>query len=132
MRVVQKIQEEDKTRNQVFEGMVIAIKGKGDKRTFTVRRIGVQQIGIERIFPIDSPNIEAVEISQEGVRGVRHSKLYFTRDKSKREIEKIYSRQKKKEKAKKDNKKKSKEKSKSKKIKKETKKKSTKSKGGKK
>jgi large subunit ribosomal protein L19 len=97
VRVHQKIQEsEDKFRTQVFEGIVLGIKGHAGRKTFTVRRIGAQKIGIEQIFPVLSPNIEKIEVVREGLPGVQHSKLYYIRDKSTREIEKIYSRAKKK------------------------------------
>ena len=86
--------KDKKSRVQVFEGMVIAIKGVGSRKSFTVRRIGSQKIGIEQIFPISAPTVEKVEVAREGMRGSRHAKLYFTRNKSKREIEKIYSRSK--------------------------------------
>lgn len=92
VRVIQRIKEGDKKRLQAFEGMVIAIKGREENKTFTVRRIGAQQIGIERIFPLISPTIETVEVVKKGTRGVRSAKLYYTRDKSKKEIDKIYKR----------------------------------------
>ncbi len=92
VRVIQRIVEGNKERLQAFEGMVIGIKGHGDGKTFTVRRIGSAQVGIERIFPFLTPTIENLEVVRKGVKGTRHAKLYYTRDKSKREIEKIYSR----------------------------------------
>lgn len=92
IRVTQKITEGSKTRLQVFEGMVIGIKGRDINKTFTLRRIGVQQIGIEKIFPLYSPLIEKIEVTREGTKGVRRAKLYYTRKKPKREIDKIYSR----------------------------------------
>lgn len=92
IKVVQKINEGEKTRSQAFEGMVIGIKGREENKSFTVRRIGAQQIGIERIFPLVSPVIDSIQVLKKGTSGVRHAKLYFTRDKSRREIEKIYSR----------------------------------------
>jgi large subunit ribosomal protein L19 len=92
VRVHQKIVESGKTRVSIFEGMVIGIKGRDIQKSFTVRRIGAQKIGIEQIFPLFSPNIEKVEVKRQGLAGIRQAKLYFTRDKSKREIEKIYSR----------------------------------------
>jgi len=57
-----------------------------------VRRIGSQNVGMEMIFPLNAPTIEKVEISKAGVKGVRQAKLYFIREKSRREIDKIYSR----------------------------------------
>lgn len=92
IKVTQKIKEGDKERSQVFDGIVIGIKGRGENKTFTVRRIGVQQIGIERIFSLASPTIEKVEVVRSGVKGVKKAKLYYIRNKPKREIEKIYSK----------------------------------------
>ena len=92
VRVSQKIKEDDKERLQTFEGIVIKIKGRGNNKSFTVRRIGVQGIGIERIFPLNSPSIESVSVVKKGVRGTRRAKLYYIRGKSQKEIEAIYSR----------------------------------------
>lgn len=92
VRVHQKISEGGKSRVAIFEGMVIGIKGSAQNRSFTVRRIGAQKIGIEQIFPLVSPNIEKIEVKRHGTSGVHQAKLYYTRDKAKREIEKIYSR----------------------------------------
>jgi large subunit ribosomal protein L19 len=96
VKVVQKIKEDEKFRTHTFEGIVIGIKGRGSETGFTVRRIGANQIGIEKIYPISSPNIEKVEVVREGRSGSRRAKLYFIREKSRREIEKIYNRLKKK------------------------------------
>lgn len=92
VRVHHAIKEGDKQRVQVFEGIVIAIKGKTAGKSFTVRRIGAQKIGIEQIFPLNSPHIKKVEVVREGTKGVASSKLYYIRHKNPREIEKIYSR----------------------------------------
>ena len=92
VKVIQKVREGDKTRLQAFEGRVIAIKGKESDKTITVRRIGAHKIGIERIFPLSSPAYEKIEVVREGLSGVRHAKLYYTRGKSHREIETIYAR----------------------------------------
>lgn len=78
IRVHQKIQEDDKTRIQVFEGLLIAIKGRDVNKTFTVRKIGANSIGVERIIPIASPLIDKIEIKSRG--GVRRAKLYYMRD----------------------------------------------------
>lgn len=101
VKVVQKIKESGKTRSQTFEGQVIGIKGREKGKSFTVRRIGVGQIGIERIYPLASPTIEKIEVVKRGGRGVRRAKLYYTREKSRKEIEKIYSRTSSREKTKK-------------------------------
>lgn len=84
VRVHQRIQEDNKTRTQVFEGTVIAIRGMDRNKTFTVRRIGAMGVGIERIFPLFSPFVERVEVKAEG--HVRRSKLYYIREKTVREI----------------------------------------------
>jgi len=71
------ISEGGKERVQLFTGVVIAIKGKGINRTFTVRRI-VQGEGVERTFPFHSPKIGDVTIKKAGV--VRRAKLYYLRE----------------------------------------------------
>jgi len=86
------VEEGKKSRTQIFEGVVIAIKNRGSGKSFTVRRIGAQNIGIEQIFPLESSLIEKIEVKQHGLRGVRRAKLYYIRDKSKKEIDRIYSR----------------------------------------
>ena len=90
IRVSQRIKEGKKERLQAFEGMVIGIKGRGNQKTFTVRRIGAQQIGIEKIYPLNLPTIEKIEVVKRGTSGIRRAKLYYTRDKSKKEIDRIY------------------------------------------
>lgn len=95
VRVSQRIKEEDKSHIQTFEGLVISIKGRDENKMFTLRKIGVQQIGIERIFPLANI-IEKVEVVRKGVFGVRRAKLYYLRRKSKSEVEKIFSRSKRK------------------------------------
>jgi len=84
VRVHVKIQEKGKTRIQVFEGLVLATKhGKETGATFTVRKIS-NGIGVERIFPLYSPNIDKIEIIKRSK--VRRAKLYFLRDKVARDI----------------------------------------------
>ena len=84
VRVVQKVKEGDKTRLQTFEGLVIARKhGKEAGGTFTVRKVSAG-IGVERIYPIHSPNIEKIEIVRRASR-VRRAKLYYIREKAARE-----------------------------------------------
>ena len=103
IRVHQTVHEKgkkEKDRVQVIEGTVIKIKGMGQGKTFTLRRIGTQKIGIEFIFPLFSPLIKKIEVKREGTRGTRRSKLYYIRNKSKKEIENIYSRATKRQKAK--------------------------------
>lgn len=84
VRVWQKIQEKGKTRLQAFEGLVIARKhGKEAGGTFTVRRI-VGGIGVEKILPIYSPNIDKIEVLKKA--RVRRSKLYYVREKAAKEV----------------------------------------------
>lgn len=97
VRVHQKIEDinpkgELRSRVQIFEGTVLGINNRDEGRTFLVRKIGANNIGIEQIFPINSPLLEKIEVTREGKRGVSQAKIYYTREKSKREIEKIYTR----------------------------------------
>ena len=75
--VHQIIKEKDKERTQVFEGRVISIKGRAPNKTFTVRRIGMDKIGIERIFPVEHPSISKVEVKKS--IPARRAKLYYLR-----------------------------------------------------
>ena len=77
VKVHVKIQEGDKSRIQIFEGTVIAKKHGGISETFTVRRVA-HGCGIERVFPLHSPNVAKVELVRHG--RVRRSKLYYLRD----------------------------------------------------
>ena len=77
VRVYFRVKEGNKERVQPFEGIVIAIRGEGVKKTFTVRKISFG-VGVERIFPYHSPLIEKIEIKQRGK--VRRAKLYYLRD----------------------------------------------------
>jgi large subunit ribosomal protein L19 len=70
------IREGDKQRNQVFKGLVIAVKREGVRKTFTIRKIS-SGVGVEKIFPLSSPNIEKIEVIKRGA--VRKSKIYYMR-----------------------------------------------------
>jgi len=80
VRVAVKIKEGNKERIQNFEGVVIAIKGRGTGKTFTVRKIGANNIGVERIFPLYSESIAGIEVVRKGK--VRRAKLYYLRGKT--------------------------------------------------
>ena len=77
VKVQVKIREGERERLQAFEGIVIARKGAGVSETFTVRRVSYG-VGVERVFPIHSPNVASVELVRSGK--VRRSKLYYLRD----------------------------------------------------
>lgn len=76
--IYQKIMEKDHERDLVFEGRVIAIKGSELSRTFTVRKIGAMNIGVERIFPANLPSINKIEIKKS--IPARRAKLYYLRN----------------------------------------------------
>ncbi len=77
VRVHIKVKEGSKERIQVFEGTVIAKKNGGVSETFTVRRISYG-VGVEKVFPVHSPNVVKVETVRRGK--VRRAKLYYLRD----------------------------------------------------
>jgi large subunit ribosomal protein L19 len=77
IKVWAKIREGEKTRLQAFEGVCIRRVSKGSRSTFTVRKISYG-VGVERIFPDNSPNIDKIEVMSRG--RVRQSKLYYLRD----------------------------------------------------
>ena len=78
IKVHQRVVEGDKQRIQVFEGVVISRRGSRTNASFTVRKVSYG-IGVERIFPLHSPNIEKIEVTRAGK--VRRAKLYYLRSK---------------------------------------------------
>jgi large subunit ribosomal protein L19 len=78
VKVYQKIQEGEKTRTQIFEGVVLGIKGRGENKMFTVRKM-VGDVAVERIFPVNSPNIEKVALKAHSKKKIRQAKLYYLR-----------------------------------------------------
>ena len=77
VKVYIRITEGEKTRTQLFEGTVIAKKGGGISETFTVRRVAYG-VGVEKTFPLHSPNVEKIVVFREAK--VRRAKLYYLRD----------------------------------------------------
>ena len=76
LRVYVKVKEGDKERLQPFEGLLIRRRGSGARETITVRRV-THGVGVERVFPINSPNIGRIEVKRRG--DVRRAKLYYIR-----------------------------------------------------
>lgn len=77
VKVSVNIREGQRERIQMFEGTVIARRGSGVAETFTVRRVAYG-VGVERVFPVHSPNVKKVEVVRHGK--VRRAKLYYLRD----------------------------------------------------
>jgi large subunit ribosomal protein L19 len=79
VRVHTKVREGDKERVQIYSGIVIARKGHGIQESFTVRRISYGE-GVERVFPVNSPNIEKIEVERESEN--MKARLYYLRDRT--------------------------------------------------
>ena len=77
VRVHLKVREGDKTRIQIFSGIVICRKGHGLQESFTVRRIA-SGVGVEKVFPVHSPTIEKVEVDRESV--TMRARMYYMRE----------------------------------------------------
>jgi large subunit ribosomal protein L19 len=77
VKVMVRVVEGNKEREQAFQGVVIKHKGGGAGETFTVRKIS-SGVGVERVFPVHSPNLKSVKVVRRGK--VRRSKLYYLRD----------------------------------------------------
>ncbi|EGK8009342.1 50S ribosomal protein L19 [Campylobacter lari] len=78
LRLAIRIKEGDKTRIQNFEGICIARRGNGVDETFIVRKIGANNVGVERIFPIYSESLESIIVLRRG--RVRRARLFYLRD----------------------------------------------------
>lgn len=88
IRVKNTVIEGAKSRIQVFEGILIALRGRDVNATMTVRRIGVRGIGVERIWPLDSRSIVDIEVVR-SAKKVRRAKLYYIREKTGRQATRI-------------------------------------------
>lgn len=80
IRVHQTFEEGDKTRTQIFEGLVIAIRGHQNLKSYVVRKIATHGIGVEKIFPLETPTVTKIDVRKKG--SVRRAKLYYLRDRS--------------------------------------------------
>ena len=78
VRVSEKVKEGEKTRLQVFEGVVLGIKGRDENKTFMVRKM-VGDVAVEKIWPIKSPNVEKVDVKKHSKKRIRRAKLYYLR-----------------------------------------------------
>jgi large subunit ribosomal protein L19 len=78
IRVHERIKEGDKSRIQIFEGTVLAIKGRGENKSFTIMKI-VGDVGVEKIFPVRSPNVEKIEVKAHSKKKIKRAKLYYMR-----------------------------------------------------
>lgn len=78
LKIATTVKEGEKTRTQIFQGIVIAIRGTGEGKNFIVRKIAIGGIGVEKIFPINTPTVTGIEIVKKGK--VRRAKLYYLRD----------------------------------------------------
>ena len=78
VRVHQTIDEGKKSRTQIFEGLIIAIKNRENGKSITVRRVGTGDVGVEKILPLHMPSLKKIELKRQGE--VRRAKLYFLRD----------------------------------------------------
>lgn len=86
------VKEEIRERIQAFEGVVLSIRGnEPENKMFTVRRIGVGSIGIERIFPLISPWIKTIDVVKKA--SVRRAKLYYLRHKTVKELDRLKEKQ---------------------------------------
>ena len=79
VKITTKNPQDNKTTTAAFEGVVIAIRGQGSGKTFTVRKLASDKVAVERIIPRDSPSIESIKVIKSSQ--VRRAKLYYLRKK---------------------------------------------------
>jgi len=80
VRVNYKIKEKYKERLQAFDGLILAIKGRGDNKNFTVQKQASDAVFVERIFPVNSPWVDSIKKLRGPKTKVRRSKLYYLRN----------------------------------------------------
>lgn len=88
LRVHTQIVEGGRTRVQVFEGILISLRGRGENKTFTVRRIGAGGFGVERTWPLNSKSIVKIEVKRKA-KNVRRAKLYYLRGRTGKEAVRV-------------------------------------------
>jgi|SRR3990167_10623152 len=84
VKITYSFKEGEKAKEQIFQGILMAVKGVENNKTFTVRKVSKDKIGVERIFPVISPFITEVAVVKKGK--VRRAKLYFIRGLSEQEL----------------------------------------------
>ncbi len=87
VKIYEEIQEGEKKRNQIFEGIVIALKNSQNNKTLVVRKLSTNNIGVEKIFPLAMPAIKQILVVKKGQ--VRRAKLYYLRNKIGKDAYKI-------------------------------------------
>lgn len=80
VKINYKIKEKDKERTQAFDGILLAIRGKGDVKSIIVQKAASDGVKVERIFPIASPWIDSIKKMRSPKTKIRRSKLYYLRD----------------------------------------------------
>lgn len=78
LRVHSKVQEGGKTRVQAYDGILISLRGRGENKTFTVRRMGAGGVGVERTWSVDARSLVKIEVKKKATK-VRRAKLYYLR-----------------------------------------------------
>jgi len=78
VRLHQQIKEGEKSRVQIFEGIIIAVQNESASRTFTIRRMAANGIGVEKIVPVNLPGLVKIQVKSRG--DVRRAKLFYLRD----------------------------------------------------
>lgn len=79
VRVHTRVVEGTRTRIQIFEGIIISLRGRGENKTLKVRRVGAGGVGIERTWPLDARSLVKIEVKK-SADNVRRSKLYYLRN----------------------------------------------------
>lgn len=87
IKVTHQFLVDDKPQLQIFEGILIAISGREENKTFTVRKISADAVGVEKIWPVISPNITKIEVKKKG--NARRAKLYYLRKRIGKEALKV-------------------------------------------
>ena len=78
VRVHSQVREGERVRVQVFEGVLIGMRGRQENRTFTVRRVGAGGVGVERIWPLNARSVVKIEVKKKAGK-IRRAKLYYLR-----------------------------------------------------